>query len=40
MTVDCKIDFANNPERRYFAGELLNGRVELTFHDAMKLRGK
>lgn len=40
MSTDCSIHFVDNPAKVFYAGQLLSGRVELTFTDSKTVRGK
>lgn len=35
----CAIEFDNNPQKVYFGGQLMSGRVILTLHKAKLVRG-
>lgn len=37
---ECKIVFINNPDKVFYGGQLLSGRVELTLAESKTVRGK
>lgn len=39
MSVTCEIDFENNPNKIFYAGQLLRGTVRLTLREEEKVRG-
>ena len=39
MSIDCVIDFENNPSKILYAGQLLRGTVRLTLREEKKVRG-
>lgn len=39
MTIDIDIDFENNPNHIFYAGQLLRGTVRLTLGEEKKVRG-
>lgn len=37
---ECTIVFDNSPEKVFYGGQLLRGRVELTFVESVTVKGK